>query len=178
MIDLKGKVAVVFGLANKRSIAWGIAQKLSEAGATLAICYQNERLKREADALIPELKDAKAYQCDVSVDAEIDSLFAALKETARLRRPCRLRTGAVRAPEAPLPKARGKFEAVGEQQADQQRATGSEQRDQQHRCFGRQIDPQQGIGRGRGAVGPGLAPGLGTEAGRLDAALRGGGGGE
>jgi enoyl-[acyl-carrier protein] reductase I len=81
MIDLKGKIAVVFGLANKRSIAWGIAQKLSEAGATLAICYQNERLKKEADALIPELKDAKAYQCDVSVDAEIDTLFATLKET-------------------------------------------------------------------------------------------------
>ena len=81
MIDLKGKVAVVFGLANKRSIAWGIAQKLSEAGATLAICYQNERLKKEADALVPELKDAKAFQCDVSVDAEIDTLFATLKET-------------------------------------------------------------------------------------------------
>jgi enoyl-[acyl-carrier protein] reductase I len=81
MIDLKGKVAVVFGLANKRSIAWGIAQKLSEAGATLAICYQNERLKKEADALIPELKDAKAYQCDVSVDSEIDALFATLKAT-------------------------------------------------------------------------------------------------
>ncbi len=81
MIDLKGKVAVVFGLANKRSIAWGIAQKLSEAGATLAICYQNERLKKEADALIPELKDAKAYQCDVSSDAEIEALFAQLKET-------------------------------------------------------------------------------------------------
>ena len=81
MIDLKGKVAVVFGLANKRSIAWGIAQKLSEAGATLAICYQNDRLKRKADALIPELRDAKAYQCDVSVDAEIDSLFATLKDT-------------------------------------------------------------------------------------------------
>jgi enoyl-[acyl-carrier protein] reductase I len=81
MIDLKGKVAVVFGLANKRSIAWGIAQKLSQAGATLAICYQNERLKKEADALIPELTDAKAFQCDVSSDAEIDSLFAQLKET-------------------------------------------------------------------------------------------------
>lgn len=80
MIDLRGKVAVVFGLANKRSIAWGIAQKLSEAGATLAICYQNERLKKEADALIPELKDAKAYQCDVSSDAEIEALFAQLKE--------------------------------------------------------------------------------------------------
>ena len=81
MIDLKGKVAVVFGLANKRSIAWGIAQKLSEAGATLAICYQNERLKKEADALIPELRDAKAYQCDVSSDDEIDTLFAILKDT-------------------------------------------------------------------------------------------------
>jgi enoyl-[acyl-carrier protein] reductase I len=81
MIDLTGKVAVVFGLANKRSIAWGIAQKLSEAGATLAICYQNERLKKEADALIPELRDARAYQCDVSSDAEIESLFATLKDT-------------------------------------------------------------------------------------------------
>jgi len=80
MIDLKGKVAVVFGLANKRSIAWGIAQKLSQAGATLAICYQNERLKKEADALIPELTNARAFQCDVSSDAEIEALFAQLKE--------------------------------------------------------------------------------------------------
>ena len=55
MIDLKGKVAVVFGLANKRSIAWAIAQKLSEAGATLAICYQNERLQRDAEELAAEL---------------------------------------------------------------------------------------------------------------------------
>ena len=79
MIDLKGKVAVVFGLANKRSIAWGIAQKFSEAGATLAICYQNERLKKEAEALIPELKDAKAFQCDVSSDSDIASVFEQLK---------------------------------------------------------------------------------------------------
>jgi enoyl-[acyl-carrier protein] reductase I len=81
MIDLKGKVAVVFGLANKRSIAWGIAQKLSEAGATLAICYQSERLKRDADELAASLPDAKTFQCDLSVDAEIDTLFASLKET-------------------------------------------------------------------------------------------------
>ncbi|WP_263416650.1 enoyl-ACP reductase FabI [Terriglobus albidus] len=80
MIDLTGKVAVIFGLANKRSIAWGIAQKLSEAGATIALCYQNERLKREADALLPELKNAKAFQCDLSVDAEIDSTFAAFQQ--------------------------------------------------------------------------------------------------
>lgn len=81
MIDLKGKVAVVFGLANKRSIAWGIAQKLADAGATLAICYQNERLKRDADELAASLPDAKTFQCDLSVDAEIDSLFATFKET-------------------------------------------------------------------------------------------------
>lgn len=79
MIDLTGKVAVIFGLANKRSIAWGIAQKLSEAGATIALCYQNERLKKEADALLPELKNAKAYQCDLSVDAEIETTFAAFQ---------------------------------------------------------------------------------------------------
>ncbi|MBS1821687.1 MAG: enoyl-ACP reductase [Acidobacteria bacterium] len=81
MIDLKGKVAVIFGLANKRSIAWGIAQKLSEAGATLAICYQNERLKRDADELAGSLPDAKTFQCDLSADAEIDALFAKLKDT-------------------------------------------------------------------------------------------------
>jgi enoyl-[acyl-carrier protein] reductase I len=80
MIDLAGKTAVVFGLANKRSIAWGIAQKLHAAGATLAICYQNERMKMEAQSLIDELPGASGFQCDVSNDAEIDTLFAALKE--------------------------------------------------------------------------------------------------
>jgi len=80
MIDLAGKTAVVFGLANKRSIAWGIAQKLHAAGATLAICYQNERMKAEAEDLINELPGASGFQCDVSSDAEIESLFAVLKE--------------------------------------------------------------------------------------------------
>jgi enoyl-[acyl-carrier protein] reductase I len=80
MINLAGKTAVVFGLANKRSIAWGIAQKLHEAGATLAICYQNERMKMEAQSLIDELPGASGFQCDVSSDAEIDTLFAALKD--------------------------------------------------------------------------------------------------
>src|SRR5580704_14205919 len=78
MIDLKGKTAVVFGLANKRSIAWGVAQKLHQAGATLAICYQNERMKLEAEGLIADLPGASGFQCDVSSDAEIDTPFAAL----------------------------------------------------------------------------------------------------
>jgi enoyl-[acyl-carrier protein] reductase I len=81
MIDLKGKVAVVFGLANKRSIAWAIAQKLSEAGASLAICYQNERLQRDAEELAADLPDAKTFRCDVSVDADIDAVFEQLKTT-------------------------------------------------------------------------------------------------
>src|SRR5579884_2412307 len=80
MIDLAGKTAVVFGLANKRSIAWGIAQKLHAAGATLAICYQNERMKAEAQSLIDELPGASGFQCDLSIDAEIDTLFSQLKQ--------------------------------------------------------------------------------------------------
>ena len=79
MIDLKGKVAVVFGLANKRSIAWAIAQKLSEAGASLAICYQNERLQRDAEELAADLPDAKTFRCDVSLDSDIDDVFVQLK---------------------------------------------------------------------------------------------------
>ena len=80
MIDLKDRTAVVFGLANKRSIAWAIAQKLSSAGARLAICYQNERLRPEAEALAGELTEAETFQCDVSMDEDIESVFAKLKE--------------------------------------------------------------------------------------------------
>ena len=80
MINLAGKTAVVFGLANKRSIAWGIAQKLHEAGATLAICYQNERMKLEAQSLIDELPGAQGFPCDVSNDEEIQALFSSFKD--------------------------------------------------------------------------------------------------
>jgi enoyl-[acyl-carrier protein] reductase I len=79
MIDMKGKVAVVFGLANKRSIAWAIAQKLSEAGASLAICYQSERLQREAEELAADLPNTKLFRCDVSIDSDIDAVFEQLK---------------------------------------------------------------------------------------------------
>ena len=80
LINLEGKTAVVFGLANKRSIAWGIAQKLHEGGAKLAICYQNDRMKAEAQGLIDELPGAEGFQCDVSSDAEIATLFDQLKD--------------------------------------------------------------------------------------------------
>ncbi|HEX7958911.1 MAG TPA: enoyl-ACP reductase, partial [Terriglobales bacterium] len=79
MINMQGRTAVVFGVANKRSIAWAIAQRLQVAGASLAITYQNERLAQEAKDLITALPGAEAFQCDVSSDAEIDQLFQQLK---------------------------------------------------------------------------------------------------
>lgn len=80
MVSLQGRTAVIFGVANKRSIAWAIAQKLQSAGARLAITYQNERLKQEAAEMIAALPGAEAFQCDVSSDQEIDQLFASLRE--------------------------------------------------------------------------------------------------
>ncbi|HET6931713.1 MAG TPA: enoyl-ACP reductase [Candidatus Acidoferrum sp.] len=73
------KTAVIFGLANKRSIAWAIAQKLNEAGWRLAITYQNERLEQEAKDLITDLPGADGFMCDVTSDAEIAKLFDQLK---------------------------------------------------------------------------------------------------
>ncbi len=83
MIDMKGKVAVVFGLANKRSIAYAIAQKLAEAGATLVLGYQSERLKKEAEDLLESLGQTGAggaFPCDVSKDEDIDAIFAEIKK--------------------------------------------------------------------------------------------------
>ncbi len=83
MIDMQGQVAVVFGVANKRSIAYSIAESLAGAGATLVLCYQSERLKREAEQLLADLGQtdrARAIQCDVSSDTDIESAFTQIKE--------------------------------------------------------------------------------------------------
>jgi len=77
--SMEGRNVVVFGVANKRSIAWAIAQQMQQAGARLAVTYQNERLKQEADDLISALPNAQAFQCDVSSDDEIAKLFEELK---------------------------------------------------------------------------------------------------
>src|ERR1700756_1203233 len=73
------KTAVVFGVANKRSIAWAIAQKLHADGWQLAITYQNERLEQEAKDLIADLPGAAGFMCDVSHDDQIAKLFEELK---------------------------------------------------------------------------------------------------
>ncbi len=73
------KTAVIFGLANKRSIAWAISQKLHQAGWRLAITYQNERLEQEAKELIADLPGAAGFMCDVTSDEQIAKLFDELK---------------------------------------------------------------------------------------------------
>ena len=73
------KTVVIFGLANKRSIAWAIAQKLHAAGWRLGITYMNERLGLEAKDLIAELSGASGFMCDLTKDDEIARLFDELK---------------------------------------------------------------------------------------------------
>jgi len=77
--SMEGRTVVVFGVANKRSIAWAIAQQMQQAGARLVITYQNERLKQEADELIAGLPNSEDFQCDVSSDDEIAALFEHLE---------------------------------------------------------------------------------------------------
>lgn len=83
---LAGKTGVVFGVANKRSIAWAIAKAWHKAGAKLIFNYQGERLKENVEELVGEFgSDVMLHPCDVSSDAEIDGFFAKVKEaTERL----------------------------------------------------------------------------------------------
>ena len=70
-IDLSGRSAVVFGVANQRSIAWAIARQLHAAGAALTITYQNERMGRSALGLIEGMERAQAAECDMLDEAAV-----------------------------------------------------------------------------------------------------------
>src|SRR2546427_12934844 len=77
---LNGKKGIVFGVANKRSLAWAIAQKAAENGARLAITYQGERLEENARELAAELTNPALLSCDVTKDEELQSAFARVRE--------------------------------------------------------------------------------------------------
>jgi enoyl-[acyl-carrier protein] reductase I len=77
---LAGKVGLVVGIANKRSISWAIAQAASAAGATLAVTYQNERLEENVRDLGAQLVDPLLVPCDVTNDQQMDAVFAAIDE--------------------------------------------------------------------------------------------------
>jgi enoyl-[acyl-carrier protein] reductase I len=73
---LEGKIGIVFGVANKRSIAWAIAQAWSAAGAKLIFNYQGERLKENVEDLVSTFgSDVPLYSCDVTSEAEIAQFF-------------------------------------------------------------------------------------------------------
>src|SRR5204862_3459959 len=83
---LAGKVGVVFGVANKRSIAWAIAKAWAAAGARLIFNYQGERLKENVEELVGEFRAGTPFfPCDVSSDAEIAEFFRKIRgETDRI----------------------------------------------------------------------------------------------
>jgi enoyl-[acyl-carrier protein] reductase I len=78
---MKGKRGLVMGVANNRSIAWGIAKALSDAGAEIALTYQGEALKKRVEPLAEQLGAIVAGHCDVTDAASIDDVFAHLEKT-------------------------------------------------------------------------------------------------
>ena len=72
---LEGKVGIVFGVANKRSIAWAIAQALSREGMKLAFTYQGERLKENVEALANTIPGSIILPCDVTNDGEVEAVY-------------------------------------------------------------------------------------------------------
>ena len=77
---LDGKHGLVLGIANKRSIAWGIAQAAQREGARLAVTYLGERLEENVRELAQRLRDPLVLPCDVTKDEDIRALAASLKE--------------------------------------------------------------------------------------------------
>jgi enoyl-[acyl-carrier protein] reductase I len=76
---LDGKLGLVLGVANKRSIAWGITRAVSREGARLALTYQGERLEENVRELAAELRDPLILPCDVASDEALDTLAESLR---------------------------------------------------------------------------------------------------
>jgi len=77
---MAGKRGLVMGIANNRSIAWGIAKAAAAQGAELAVTYQGEALKKRVEPLAAELGAKLVLPCDVTDSASMDAVFASLKE--------------------------------------------------------------------------------------------------
>src|SRR5215204_3087173 len=75
MTDLQGKHGLIVGVANKRSIAWAIAEAAANAGARLAVTYQGQRLEENVRELSAALSDPLILPCDVTDDHQIADVF-------------------------------------------------------------------------------------------------------
>ncbi len=76
---LEGKAGLILGIANKRSLAWGIAQSVAREGARLAVTYQGERLEENVRELAAGLDRPVILPCDVTRDDDLEALAAAVK---------------------------------------------------------------------------------------------------
>ena len=77
---MQGKRGLIMGLANDKSIAWGIAKALADHGAEMAFSYQGEALKKRVEPLIASIGMSEMLECDVSDEASMDDLFAHLEK--------------------------------------------------------------------------------------------------
>ncbi|HRI04695.1 MAG TPA: enoyl-ACP reductase [Pyrinomonadaceae bacterium] len=77
---LKDKIGIIFGVANKRSIAWACARACGAQGAKMAFTYQAERLKENVEELAATIDGSIVVPCDVTDQATVDAAFAAVKE--------------------------------------------------------------------------------------------------
>jgi enoyl-[acyl-carrier protein] reductase I len=77
---MAGKRGLIMGLANDKSIAWGIARALADAGADLAFSYQGDALRKRVDPLAAQLGSDIVLPCDVADEASVDALFDELKQ--------------------------------------------------------------------------------------------------
>jgi len=77
-LDLAGKVAIVMGIANKRSLAFAVAEELNRAGASMAFTYVGERFGDNVRELTESFTGARYYECDVQDDASIDRVFESI----------------------------------------------------------------------------------------------------
>src|ERR671935_2408412 len=80
MPDFTGKRGLVFGVANKRSIAWAIAQRLADGGATLAFTYQGERIEAGVRELAAGVSSPLVTACDVRSDEDVARVFGEVGE--------------------------------------------------------------------------------------------------
>ena len=79
-IDMSGKRVLVMGVTNRFSLGWAIADRLRESGADLAFSYQGERLRETIEKLTADMPECPLFECDVSVEENLQAVFAGLKE--------------------------------------------------------------------------------------------------
>ena len=77
---LEGKTALIFGVANDHSIAWGIAKALHREGARLGFSYAGEAFKRRVEPLAEQVSSDFVEECDVSSDADLEHIFGQVAE--------------------------------------------------------------------------------------------------